>query len=58
MRQHKLTQRQTARDLGVTETWISLVLHRKGKSMRVLRYIARKTNNKVEELLPATRKAA
>jgi transcriptional regulator with XRE-family HTH domain len=58
MRLHNLTQRQTAWELGVTETWVSLVLHRKGKSMRILRYIARKTGTSVSEFLPAQRKAA
>jgi transcriptional regulator with XRE-family HTH domain len=58
MRKHNLTQRRIARDLGVTETWVSLVLHRKGKSMRVLREIARRTSSRVEELLPQNRKAA
>jgi len=58
MREHGLTQKQTAKDLGVTETWVSLVLHRKGKSMRVLRYIATRTGSRVEELIPENRKVA
>jgi len=52
MSKHGLTQRQMARDLGVTEVWVSLVLHRKGKSMRILRYIAKQTNTPIEELVP------
>lgn len=58
MKKHRLTQKRTAKDLGVTETWVSLVLHRKGKSMRILRYIAKRTGTNVHELLPQTRKAA
>ena len=58
MRKHGLTQKQTAKELGVTETWVSLVLHRKGKSMRVLRYIAMRTGVEIQDLIPQNRKAA
>lgn len=57
MKKHGLTQKRLARDLGVTQTWVSLVLHRKGKSMRVLNAIAKRTGRKVSEFIPQ-RKAA
>jgi transcriptional regulator with XRE-family HTH domain len=57
MKKYRLTQARTARDLGVTETWVSLVLHRKGKSMRVLEYIAKRTGTTVDDFIPK-RKAA
>lgn len=53
MRKHGLTQKSLARDLNVTETWLSLVLNRKGKSRRVLREIARRTGTRIEELFPS-----
>ena len=52
IRKYGLTQRQIARELGVTEVWVSYVLHRKGKSMRILRYIAKQTNTPIEKLVP------
>ncbi len=58
MRNHGLTQKRLARDLEVTETWVSLVLHRKGKSRRILQEIARRTGTTLEDLLPQTRRAA
>jgi transcriptional regulator with XRE-family HTH domain len=58
MRKYGLTQKRTARDLNVTETWVSLVIHRKGKSMRVLKYISKRTNTPVEHLLNQNKKAA
>lgn len=56
MKKHNLTQRRIAQDLGVTETWVSLVLHRKGKSMRIIREIAQRTGSSVEELLSENRR--
>jgi len=56
MRKHGLTQKSLARDLNVTQTWLSLVLHRKGKSRRLLREIARRTGARAEELFPSLMK--
>jgi len=56
-----ITNRYIARKYGVSETWVSLVIHEKGKSRRIKRAIARALRQPVEELWPNSnnkRKAA
>ena len=52
LQQKGITQRQIARELEVSPVWISYVLHRKGTSARVMKYIARKVGWPVEEIWP------
>lgn len=47
-----VTNRQIARKYGVSETWVSLVIHEKGKSRRIKRAIARALKQPIEELWP------
>lgn len=47
-----ITGRRLAREIGVTETWVSLVIHGKRKSDRVRRAIAKALNARVEDLWP------
>ena len=53
MRKNKITGRQIAKELEVSEFWISKVIHRKGTSARVMNYIARAVGVPVAEILPS-----
>lgn len=54
-----VTIARIARELGVTATWVSLVLHRKGKSERVWEAIAAAIEMDVKAIKPEDhRKAA
>jgi len=47
-----ITNRYIARKYGVSETWVSLVIHEKGKSRRIKRAIARALRQPMEDLWP------
>jgi transcriptional regulator with XRE-family HTH domain len=53
MKQNNETLTQIARDLGVTRTWVSLVVNRRGKSARVWKEIARRVKRPVGEIDPS-----
>jgi transcriptional regulator with XRE-family HTH domain len=45
-----ITSRQIAKRAGVSETWVSLVIHGRGKSERIRKMIAEALDMKVEDL--------
>lgn len=45
-----ITSRQIAKKAGVSETWVSLVIHSRGKSERIRQMIAEALEMSVEDL--------
>ena len=56
-KRHKVTNRQIAKAQGVSEVWVSYVLHGKGESKPLKEAIARALCVSPEEIFPARRAA-